>query len=84
MTFEHPCYENYRLDRQNSGGGGVMVYVKKNLNPSRVVFDEASVIISFIITIEKQQIGFLACYHPPYTANESNFFQFSEQPAQQL
>ena len=73
-TFEHPCYENYRLDRQNSGGGGVMAYVKKNLNPSRVTFDEASEIISFVVNIERQQIGVLACYRPPYTANETNFF----------
>ena len=73
-TFEHPCYENYRLDRQNSGGGGVMAYVKKNLNPSRVTFDDASEIISFVVNIERQQIGVLACYRPPYTANETNFF----------
>jgi exonuclease III len=73
-TFDHPCFENYRLDRQNSGGGAVLVYVKKNLNPSRVTFDDHSEMISFIITIEKQLIGILACYRPLYTANETNFF----------
>ena len=73
-TFDHPCFENYRLDRQNSGGGAVLVYVKKKLNPSRVTFDDHSEMISFIITIEKQLIGILACYRPPYTANETNFF----------
>ena len=72
--FEHGAYETYRLDRQLSAGGGVLVYAKKNLNPSRVTFDKSSEIISFAIKIENQQIAILACYRPPYTANETNFF----------
>jgi len=72
--FEHDAYETYRLDRQLSAGGGVLVYAKKNLNPSRVTFDKSSEIISFAIKIENQQIAILACYRPPYTANETNFF----------
>ena len=72
--FEHPCYDIHRLDRIGSGGGGVMVYVKKNLNSSRVTFDDTSEIISFVIDSNSQKIGIIACYRPPYAANEASFF----------
>ena len=49
--FEHPCYDLHRLDRLINNSGGVMVYVKKNLKSSRVMFDDNSEIISFVIDI---------------------------------
>ena len=72
--FQHPSYELFRRDRFGKGGGGLMVYVKRNLQPSRVFVDEVSEIISLIIITDKQKIGIIACYRPPYTQNETEFF----------
>ena len=48
-TFEHPNYDLLRRDRQINGGGGVLVYVKKNLNVTQVLIDENSETIGFVI-----------------------------------
>ena len=73
--FEHPCYDIYRLDRLDSGGGGVLVFVKKNLFSSHVIFDPFSEMISFLIKVDQQKIGIIASYRPPYQDNVSSFFK---------
>jgi hypothetical protein len=56
------------------GGSGLMVYVKKNFESSRVSFDKNSEIISLVINADKSKIGIIACYRPPSTHNETDFF----------
>jgi len=52
----------------------VLVFVKKNLHSSHVSFDSSSEMVSFIINIDKQQVGAIACYRPPYQDHVSSFF----------
>ena len=78
--FQHACYDFYRRDRprdieKKGSGGGVVAYVKKNLNSCSVSMDDVSEIISFITNVDKQKIGVLACYRPPYSNNETSFFE---------
>ena len=78
--FQHACYDFYRRDRprdveKKGSGGGVVVYVKKNLSSYCVTMDNDSEIISFITNVDKQKIGVLACYRPPYPNNEQSFFE---------
>ena len=82
--YQHPSYELYRRDRVGKGGGGLMVYVKKNLQSSRVTFDNNSEIISLVIKADKSKIGIIACYRPPYTHNETDFFSSLDEQIKNL
>ena len=60
-------------DGGGNHGGGVMVFVKKNLNVSNVFSCKDSEIISFNINIANKNISVLSCYRPPYKDNETQF-----------
>ena len=47
--FSHSAYELIRRDRTGKGVGGVLVYVKQNLKPSKVICDQVSEIINFTV-----------------------------------
>ena len=58
-------------------GGGIIVFVKKNLNIFNLVIDHDNLneIISFIIKLPNDfNLGIIACYRPPHYQNEDGFF----------
>jgi len=69
--YQHPSYELYRRDRVGKGGG-LMVYVKKTFN--RQEFLSTKKIISLVINADESKMGIIACYRPPYTHNETDFY----------
>ena len=80
--FAHPSYKLIRRDRRenpnkkNQGGGGIAVYVKKNIILVESFKDPTIELIRFImIDSNKKRIGILACYRPPHPDNEEEFFE---------
>ena len=70
-------YDLFRRDRVVNKGGGIIVFVKKNLNIFNLVIDHDNLneIISFIIKLPNDfNLGIIACYRPPHYQNEDGFF----------
>ena len=75
IDFRHNLYELIRRDRVGRDGGGLLIYVKLNYKPSNVIIDKISEMVSFELTSDKQKIGIVACYRPPYDNNVNEFFK---------
>ena len=66
-------YELIRRDRVGKDGGRLLIYVKLNYKPSNVIIDEVSEMVSLVLTSDKQKIGIVACYRPPYEIMKISF-----------
>ena len=70
-------YDLIRRDRLTDGGGGDLIFIKKNLVRSKteITIESSNEIINFIITLpENKKIGIIAAYRPPYRQNVDSFF----------
>ena len=66
--FISPFYHMLRRDRESDDGGGIIVFVKNNLNIESVDSDKNFETISFLInTNNKTKIALIASYRPPKT-----------------
>ncbi len=76
FTTNH--YDLIRRDRLTDGGGGVLIFIKKNIVRSKteINFESSNEIINFIISLpENKKIGIIAAYRPPYTRNAVSFIE---------
>ncbi len=74
--FESLHYDIIRRDRGVNKGGGILVFIKTNLNRTLVLLDADSSdeLISFIIKFNNNfKLGIIACYRPPHASNEISF-----------
>jgi hypothetical protein len=63
-SINHPCYTILRRDR-DSRGGGVLVYIKKNIQIIKSKIIDKIEAIFFQIKLNNQLVHFIACYRPP-------------------
>ncbi len=74
--FKSLHYDIIRRDRGVNKGGGILIFVKTNLNRTLVLLDADSSdeLISFIIKFNNNfKLGIIACYRPPHPRNEASF-----------
>ena len=77
--FENVNYQMIRRDR-GSGGGGIMVYIKKSIKTFNAQIDDDNEIITLTFTPkDKTHLGLIACYRPPHANNVAQFFSSLEQ-----
>ena len=76
--FDVRQYKLWRNDRKNKGGGGIMVFTKKDLIVKEVNFSKGNEeVISMLITDGKQDINIVTVYIPPKTS-AWNYEQYHE------
>lgn len=79
QNFLNPFYYCHRRDRETDSGGGIMVFIKKELKIEGFHCDEDHEIIRFIFCPNyKSKIACIACYRPPNPENESSFISHLE------
>ena len=77
--YNHPCYLSFRNDR-NRHGGGVMIFIKRNINIIKMfkysaLFDAE--FIHLVLKINSNSINIIACYKAP-DVDEINFLNCAE------
>lgn len=74
-SIEFANYLTHRLDRTNKGGG-IAVYVKKTLKlKTTVIYNEVEIISMVFELSSNYRLAIIACYRPPYKANESLYIE---------
>ena len=67
--FDVRQYKLWRNDRKNKGGGGIMVFTRKDLIVKEVNFSKGNEeVISLLITDGKRDINIITVYIPPKTS----------------
>lgn len=67
----HPSFKIFRKDRENSRGGGVIIAIRGDYNPSLLIVDTPLELVAITARIGHAQCVIVACYRPP--DNRSDF-----------
>ena len=65
QVYQSDFYTFFRLDRLNKRGGGVIVYLKKNIQVIDVLMSSDFESIELSLSIDDKKIFLIACYRPP-------------------
>ena len=71
-TPKHASYNNLRFDRTDRAGGGLLIYLKKQIKIAEVKYLKSIEAIQFSINVNKKKLVFLYCYKAPDF--DKNFF----------